>query len=191
MKANGKPIQIIRMDPGGENLALEKLVTVAEWKDLQPVKFEVTSRETPQHNPYAELAFPYLAGIARAMMSGANVPEDVRGKVVLEALTCACMLDGLVIVKANEKIQSRDEHVHGEQPKWIHDMHRWGEEGVVKEGKNGKAGDRGTEMMFVGYSMNRESDSKRIPSNQSSGGDARHHMDEANVVPEGQRACHG
>ena len=162
MKANGKPIQIIRMDPGGENLALEKLVTVAEWKELQPVKFEVTSRETPQHNPYAELAFPYLGGIARAMMSAANVPEDVRGKVVLEALTCACMLDGLVVVKANEKIQSRDEHVHGKQPKWIEDMHRWGEAGVVKEGKNGKAGDRGTEMMFVGYSMNRESDSKRM-----------------------------
>jgi len=69
MKANAKPIPNVRMDPGGKNIALEKLVTVAEWKNLQPIKFEVTSRETPQHNNLAELAFPYIAWIARAMMA--------------------------------------------------------------------------------------------------------------------------
>ena len=52
------------MDPGGENIALENMVTEAEWKNLQPVDFEITSRDTPQHNNLAELAFPYLAGIA-------------------------------------------------------------------------------------------------------------------------------
>ena len=89
-------------------------------------------------------------------------PGDVRGKVVLEALTCACMLDGLVVVKSNEKVQSRDEHVHGELPKWVHDMRTWSKAGIVKEGKNRKAGDRGIEMMFVGYTTNQELESKRM-----------------------------
>ena len=86
---------------------------------MQPIKFEVTSRKTPQHNNLAELAFPYIAGIASVMMAAANVPGDVRGKVVLEALTCACMIDGLVVVKSDEKVQSRAKHVHGELPKWV------------------------------------------------------------------------
>ena len=41
-------------------------------------------------------------------------------------------------------------------------MQTFGEAGVVKEGKNGKTGDRGIEMMFVGYTVNCESDSKRM-----------------------------
>ena len=41
-------------------------------------------------------------------------------------------------------------------------MRTFGEAGVVKEGKNRKTGKRGIKMMFVGYTMNRESDSKRM-----------------------------
>ena len=108
MKSNGLPILHIQMNPGGKNIALENMVTEAEWKNLQPVDFEITSCDTSPHNNLAELAFPYLAGIAQAMMHASNIPGDVRGKVVLEALRCACMLDGLVAVKANEKSQTRD-----------------------------------------------------------------------------------
>ncbi len=59
------------------------------------MEFEFTSRDTPQHNNLAELAFPYLADKSRAMMGAAHVPDDSRGKVALETLTCAAMLDGL------------------------------------------------------------------------------------------------
>ena len=38
----------------------------------------------------------------------------------------------------------------------------WGEAGVVREGKDGKTGDRGIKMMVVGYPNNRESDCKRM-----------------------------
>ena len=41
-------------------------------------------------------------------------------------------------------------------------MKTFGEAGVVKEGKNLKTGDRGIEMMFVGYPFNREKDSVRM-----------------------------
>ena len=37
-----------------------------------------------------------------------------------------------------------------------------GEAGVVTDDPNGKSGDRGVEMMFVGYPANRESDSVRM-----------------------------
>ena len=37
-----------------------------------------------------------------------------------------------------------------------------GEAGVVSEGPDGKSGDSGIEMMFVGYPANRESDSVQM-----------------------------
>ena len=49
-------------------------------------------------------------------------------------------------------------------PKWSKNLRTWGEAGVVREGKDGKTGDRGQSMMFVGYAHthNRESDSVRM-----------------------------
>ena len=110
MKARGFKVKVIRLDPAGENVALEKRVETAEWKDLQPIDFEFTSRDTPQHNNLAELSFPYIAGIARAMMSAANIPVGTRGKVAIEAIKCATQLDGLVIVKVEGESQARDMH---------------------------------------------------------------------------------
>ena len=95
MKTRGMAIKIIRLDPAGENHKLEKRAGSVDWKPIQPVEFEFTSRDTPQHNNLAELAFPYLAGRSRAMMGAAHVPDESRGKVALEALNCATMLDGL------------------------------------------------------------------------------------------------
>ena len=54
----------------GENQKLAKHAGSSDWARLQPIDFEFTSRDTPQHNNLAELAFPYLAGEARAMMGG-------------------------------------------------------------------------------------------------------------------------
>ena len=95
MKTRGMAIKIIRLDPAGENVKLEKRAESVDWKPIQLVEFDFTSRDTSQHNNLAELAFPYLAGRSRAMMGAAHVPDDARGKVALEALNCATMLDGL------------------------------------------------------------------------------------------------
>jgi len=65
---------------------------------LQPIDFEFMSRNTPQHNILAEFAFPYLVAKARAMMGGAMVPDDLKSKVALEAISHATQLDGLVVV---------------------------------------------------------------------------------------------
>jgi hypothetical protein len=62
------------------------------------------SRETPQNNSLEELAFPYIAGMAHAMMGGTMVPDVLCAKVALEAIACATQLDGLVVVDVSGKI---------------------------------------------------------------------------------------
>ena len=76
MKQRQIPIRVVRLDPAGENHKLEKRCSSVDWKELQPIDFEFTSRETPQHNNLAEVAFPYIAGKARAMMGAAHVPSN-------------------------------------------------------------------------------------------------------------------
>jgi hypothetical protein len=80
MKTRGVPIHYVRLDLAGENHKLAKRAGSSDWAALQPIDFEFTSRDTPQHNSLAELAFPYLAGKARAMMGAARVPEDTSPK---------------------------------------------------------------------------------------------------------------
>ena len=70
----------------------------------------------PQHNSLAELASPYLAGEARAIMGGAKVLDGVCYKVALEALVCATQLDGLVMVEIGDKCAMRDVHMFDANP---------------------------------------------------------------------------
>ena len=56
---------------------------------FQPIDFEFTSRDTSQHNSLPELAVPYLAENAHAMMVGAMMSDDLKSKVALKAKSCA------------------------------------------------------------------------------------------------------
>ncbi len=47
------------------------------WASLQPVDFECTCWDTPQHNSLADFTFHYLAGKAIAMMGSVHIPDDV------------------------------------------------------------------------------------------------------------------
>ncbi len=51
------------------------------------------------------------------MMGAVHIPDDVQGKVVIEAIKCATMLDGLMIVEMAGKEATRGEHVYGANPK--------------------------------------------------------------------------
>jgi hypothetical protein len=161
MKARGIPILAIRMDPGGENIKLEKRLESAEWQSLQPVDVQVTSRDTPQHNSKVEVSFPHIAGLARANLNAAGIPDVMRALLVSEAMRYSVQVDSLAMVNLNGKLLTREEHVFGNKPKWVNNMRIWGEAGVVKTGKDKKTGNRGATMMFVAYS-NRESDSCRM-----------------------------
>jgi hypothetical protein len=152
LKTHGIPVHYVWLDPVGENHRLAA---------LQPIDFEFMSRDTPQQNSPATLAFPYLARKARAMMGGARVPEDIKSKVALEAISCAMQLDGLVMVEAKGKVATRDMHMFGANPMWSNKLRICGEAGVMAEGQDSKTGDRGASMMFVCYAE-RESDIVRL-----------------------------
>ena len=47
-------------------------------------------------------------------------------------------------------------------PKWATKLHTFGKAGVVKEGKDKKTSDRGQDMIFVGYAVDRESNCIRM-----------------------------
>ena len=161
LKSRGISLKYIQLDPAGENLKLLKCAGSSDWAILQPIDFEFTSRDTPQHNSLAELAFLYLARKVRAMMGGAMVPDNLWSKVTLEAISCATQLDGLVVVEVGGKTATHDMHMFGANPSWAQKLCVWGEAGIVAEGKNSKTGDKGTTMMFVGYA-DCESDSVRM-----------------------------
>jgi len=95
-------------------------------------------------------------------MGSAHMPDKSRGKVSLEVIKCATMLDGLRLVADDGKRKTRDEHIHGKNPRWATNLRTWEEAGVVKEGKDGKTGDKGAAMMFVRYPVNQEADSVRM-----------------------------
>ena len=83
---------------------------------MQPLEFEFTSYDTPQHNNLAELAFLYLAGQARAMIGAAHVPNDVQGKVTIEVLKCTTQLDGLKVGTLRQLTTTQDILMFGENP---------------------------------------------------------------------------
>ena len=129
-KARGLKVKIIRLDPAGANTPVEKRAETAEWKDLQAIDSEIASRDT--HNNLEELSFPYIAGIARATRSAANIHTGTREKVAIEAIKCAAQLNRLVIVKVDGESKARDMHAYDKLPKWTRNMRTFGEAGIVK-----------------------------------------------------------
>jgi hypothetical protein len=149
-KVQGHPIAIIRQDNAGEN---KKLVTLAHSKDWKhETIFKNTARKTPQHNSYAELAFTVLAAKARAMLSAAQVPKDEHHKLWGETVMTATALDNLIPVTWKEETMTRYEHAGYVIPKFVKHLRKFGKAGIVKNMKDGKVGNRGITMMFVGYS---------------------------------------
>jgi hypothetical protein len=75
------------MDGAGENKMLQARSDSSDWK--LNIKFEITARDTPQHNHLVELGFATLATRGRAMMNQANLPLSVGSTVFEEAFKTA------------------------------------------------------------------------------------------------------
>jgi hypothetical protein len=113
--------------------------------------FENTARKTPQQNSYAELAFTVIAAKAQAIMNAAQILKSEQFKLWSEAATTVTALDNLIPVTWNGKTLTWYEHTGHEIPKFVKHLRTFGEAGIVKNKKDGKVGDRGITMMFVGY----------------------------------------
>jgi hypothetical protein len=125
------------------------LVTLAQSQDwkLETI-FKNTARKTPQQNSYAELAFTVIAMKTRAVMNAAQIPKSKQFKMWSEAAMTVTALDNLIPVTWKGET---NEHAGFEIPKFVKYLRIFGEAGIVKNGKDGKVGDRGITMAFVGY----------------------------------------
>ena len=98
------------------------------------------------------------------MMQDAGVPQEQRYLLYQEASSHATRLDGLVIIEINGVKATRFKHLIGADPRFILSMRTWGEEGVIKVGKGckSKLGNRGMEVMFIGYAIDHPWDTYRM-----------------------------
>jgi hypothetical protein len=60
-----------------------------------------------------EIALATIANQGRAMMSGANIPVDIRRKLVRKSFQTATLMDGLIPIMIDRKSTSRYEHQAG------------------------------------------------------------------------------
>jgi hypothetical protein len=113
--------------------------------------FENTACKTPQQNSYAELIFMVIESKTRAVMNAAQIPKSEHFKLWSEAATTVTALDNLISVTWNGITKTRYEHAGFEIPKSVKYLRTFGEAGIVNNGKDGKVGNRGITMVFVGY----------------------------------------
>ena len=97
-----------RLDNAGENKLLMKRATSKDWKFS--TDFEFTARNTPQQNSKAEVAFATIANRGRALMNRANIPEEIRYRVYSEAFQTATLLDNLIPIEVDGKLESKYKH---------------------------------------------------------------------------------
>ncbi len=148
-KSCGHPILIIWQDNTGENKKFVMLAHSQDWK-LATI-FENTAHKTPQQNSYAELTFMVIAAKTRAVMNAVQVPKSEHFKMWSKAAMTVTALDNLIPVTWNGITKTSYEHAGFEIPKFVKHIRTFVEAGIVKNGKDGKVGDRGITMVFVGY----------------------------------------
>ena len=68
-----------------------------------------------------------------------------------EVAKTAMALDNLIAVTVNGETKTRYEHAGLLLPSFVKHLRTFGKAGIVKNEKDGKVGDRGITMMFVGY----------------------------------------
>ena len=88
----------------------------------------------------------------RAVLNAMQKPKNERFKLWSEAAKTVTALDNLIPVTWNGITKTRYEHAGFKIPKFVKYLRRtFGEAGIVKNGKDGKVGDRGITIVFVGY----------------------------------------
>jgi hypothetical protein len=129
-KEKGKEVKIIRMDNGGENKGLVKVLNSAKWQMYPDIEY--TARDTPQHNHLVEVGFATLYGRSRALIIAANVPNNKKHIVGQKAIETVTKLDGLIPITIKGITKLRVDHAEDYFPLYAHHLRTWGEAGTVK-----------------------------------------------------------
>jgi hypothetical protein len=117
-------VKILRMDNAGENRLLQQRCESKDWQCA--IKYEYTSRDTPQYNHMDELGFATLANKGRTLMVRANIPMSKIYLLFREAFKTATYLDYIVVTTVGTKKATRHEHFYGTNPKWMKFIRTWG-----------------------------------------------------------------
>ncbi len=120
-----------------------------DWK-IETI-FENNACKTPQQNSYAELAFTVIAVKTRTVMNAAQIPKNECFKLWSEAAKAVTALDNLIPATWKGETKTQYEHAGHNIPKFAKYLKTFGEAGIVKDKKDGKVGDIGITMLFVGY----------------------------------------
>jgi hypothetical protein len=89
----------ICIDNAGINITLQDRSDSSDWK--LGIKYEYTSRNTPQQNHLTEQGFAHIAKLGRALMNHGNIPLKWRSKLFAKAFKTATLLDGLHMIELN------------------------------------------------------------------------------------------
>ena len=154
-KNNGKLMTYVRHNNAWENKVLRKIANDSQWKLGIAVK--CTGKGTPQRNQLAKLGFAYIASKARAMIVEANLLEEIKYKLCKECFNCAMYLSNLAMVTLNTKTATRYMHFH-KQNHVIQALKNMGRRWYSVYRKNGKGGNRGIPMVFIGDAKNHAGD---------------------------------
>jgi hypothetical protein len=92
----------------------------------------------------------------------AQVLREEHHKMWGEVAKTATALDNLIAVTINRETKTRYEHAGLQIPLFVKHLRTFGEAGIVKNMKDGKVGDRGITMMFVGYTEEHTGDCYRM-----------------------------
>ncbi len=84
-------------------------------------------------------------------MKASQIPKSKRFKLWSEAAKTETALDNLIPVMWKEETKTGYEHAGHKISNFIKYLRKFGEAGTVMDKKDGKVGDRGITMLFVGY----------------------------------------
>ena len=147
-------VKFIRLDNSGENKTLQKEINEVDEK--LTIQFEFTAPYSPQQNGKIERKFSTLWGKVRAMLNCAKLPWNIRNKVWAQCANHATKLENILMV--SDFGTSPYELLHKEKPKWLNNLHTFGEIAIVHDGAKGKIRaklqDKGLAAIFVGFPDN-------------------------------------
>ena len=150
LKDKNISVKFVRCDNAGENRSLENECI----EKCMKLTFKYTPRDTPQHNGVVERAYQTLYNRVRAMLNGGGFDGKTRNIMWAECASTATLLEN-IIVKRNQT-KSPYEIMFGEKSKIINHLKIFGEMGVVKvnyDGMRAKLENKGSTMIFTGYSL--------------------------------------
>ena len=158
----GNPVSFVRLDDASELRKLAKLCEGSAEKFLRDIKFEFTSRDTPQRNGKVERKLAVMTRRLRAILNAAKLSKELRqvlwGECIMylediENLLQSRMYDEPAYQSFFKKTLEGMEH-----------LRQFGEVAYVKFGDKikGKLEDRGVPMLYLGRPRNHSADTYRL-----------------------------